>query len=121
MNGGARPQIPVHGSANVATGLPVLDHLLTLLAVYGRFDLALEVAPGSADAEVGAAGSALGEALRDPLRAAGAGGFAAASLSAAEALAHVVVEATDRPLLVSNVDLTEARVGGLATDFAKTF
>ncbi len=121
MNGGARLQIHGDGSANVATGLPVLDHLLTLLAAYGRFDLALEVAPGSADAEVAAAGAALGEALHDPLRAAGAKGFAAASLTAAEALAHVVVEATEQPLLVSNVDLTEARVGGLATDFAKSF
>jgi len=30
-----------HGEANVVTGLPVLDHLLTLLAEHAAFDLAL--------------------------------------------------------------------------------
>jgi imidazoleglycerol phosphate dehydratase HisB len=34
-----------HGEANVATGVPVLDHLLALLAEYASFDLSLEVAP----------------------------------------------------------------------------
>ena len=31
------------GAVNVATGLPVLDHLLTEFARAGRFDLALEI------------------------------------------------------------------------------
>ena len=43
--------------------LPVLDHLLGVLARYARFDLRLEVAPGGAEAEIAAAGRALGEAL----------------------------------------------------------
>jgi imidazoleglycerol-phosphate dehydratase len=38
-----------------------------------------------------------------------------------EALAHVALEASDRPLVVSNVDLTEARVGGLASDLVANF
>src|SRR4051812_8142914 len=112
MNGGARLQIHREGTANAATRPPVLDHLLTLLASYGRFDLALEVPPDNADAEVAAAGAALGAALHDAVRATGAHSFGAASMIAAEALAHVVIEASDTPLLVSNVDLTEARVGG---------
>jgi imidazoleglycerol-phosphate dehydratase len=119
--GGARVQTRGTGAANVATGIPVLDHLLALLAWYARFDLALEVGPGSAEAEVAAAGAALGQALREPLRAEGARGFGSASATATEALAHVAIEAVDEPLLVSNVDLTEARVGGLATDFAARF
>ena len=106
---------------DVATGLPVLDHLLALLAAYARFDLALEVVPGNAEAEVAAAGSALGRALREALRADGVRGFGSASATATEALAHVAIEATQEPLVVSNVDLTEARVGGLATDFAARF
>jgi imidazoleglycerol-phosphate dehydratase len=118
---GARVLTAGAGGANVATGLPVLDHLLALLAAYARFDLALEVVPGSAEAEVAAAGSALGQALREPLRGDGVRGFGSASATAAEALAHVAIEAVDEPLLVSNVDLTDARVGGLATDFAARF
>ncbi len=39
----------------------------------------------------------------------------------AEALAHVVLEVADDPLVVSNVDLTEARIGGLGTDVVRTF
>jgi imidazoleglycerol-phosphate dehydratase len=119
--GGARVVADGSGAVNVATGLPVLDHLLALLAAYARFDLALEVVPASAEAEVAGAGSALGEALHAALRADGARGFGSASGTASEALAHVVIETADEPLLVSNVDLTDARVGGLATDFAGRF
>ena len=32
------------GRANVDTGLPVIDRLLTLLAEYGRFDLVVALA-----------------------------------------------------------------------------
>ena len=38
-----------------------------------------------------------------------------------EALANIVLETADPPLLVSNVDLTEARIGGLGTDVARRF
>ena len=42
-------------------------------------------------------------------------------LPAREALAQVALEVSDRPLVASNVDLTEARAGGLATDLAARF
>jgi imidazoleglycerol-phosphate dehydratase len=42
-------------------------------------------------------------------------------MTSSEALASVVLEATDGPLLVSNVDLTQARIGGLGTDVARRF
>jgi imidazoleglycerol-phosphate dehydratase len=109
------------GSANVDTGLPVLDRLLARLADVAQFDLVLEIEPGDAEAEVAAAGSALGEALARPLRTPGARGHGAGSLTSAEALAHVVLEVSEEPLLVSNVDLTEARIGGLGTDVARSF
>jgi imidazoleglycerol phosphate dehydratase HisB len=38
-----------------------------------------------------------------------------------EALAHVTVEASGRPLVVSNIDLSDARVAGLASDMVATF
>ena len=109
------------GRTNVETGLPVLDHLLTLLAVRASFDLALEVAPGAALEEVSAAGRALGESLSGPLRVGGARGHRSAVVPADEALAHVALEASDRPLVVSNVDLSSARVGGLQTDIVAQF
>jgi imidazoleglycerol-phosphate dehydratase len=121
----ARAQVRVtvegHGAANVATGVSVLDHLLGLLARYASFDLALEVAPGSAEEEVRAAGRAFGDALGAPLRVEGVRGHGSAVVPSTEALAHVVLEASDDPLLVSNVDLTDARVGGAATDLVAAF
>jgi imidazoleglycerol-phosphate dehydratase len=109
------------GEASVETGLSVLDHLLTLLAQYASFDLSLEVEPGSASAEVAAAGRALGEALWEPLRAAGSRGYGSATIPADEALAHVAVESSGRPLLVTNVDLSDAHLGGLGTDVVSAF
>jgi imidazoleglycerol-phosphate dehydratase len=107
------------GSATIDTGLPVFDRLLERLVEYARFDVTLEVQPGGAEAEVSEAGSALGRALAGPLRS--GRGHGSAMLASSEALANVVLEASDVPLLVSNVDLTEARIGGLGTDVARRF
>jgi imidazoleglycerol phosphate dehydratase HisB len=117
----ARIELGGSGQASVATGLPVLDHLLGLVASHAGFDLRLEVAPGGPDAVASAAGRALGEALRDPLRAEGATGWGYAMIPADEALANVVLEVSDRPLLVSNVDLSNAHVAGLDRDLVSGF
>jgi imidazoleglycerol-phosphate dehydratase len=109
------------GAVNVETGVPVLDALLERLAEYASFDLALEVVPGAAEAEVAEAGSALGRALAGPLRAEGARGFGSAAMTSQEALANVALEVTDAPILVSNVDLTQARIGGLGSDLVRRF
>jgi imidazoleglycerol-phosphate dehydratase len=42
-------------------------------------------------------------------------------MPADEALAQVALEVSDRPLLASNVDLTDARAGGLDSDLAARF
>jgi imidazoleglycerol-phosphate dehydratase len=118
---GIRVELRGSGSASVETGLPVIDSLLERMAEYASFDLVLEVEPGAAEAEVAEAGTALGRALAEPLRAQGARGHGFAIMTSAEALANVVVEASETPLLVSNVDLTEARIGGLGTDVARRF
>jgi imidazoleglycerol-phosphate dehydratase len=107
--------------ASVSTGLPALDHLISLLAEYGAFDVSLEVEPGVAVDEVTAAGFALGEALGRPLRGPGVRGHGSAVLPADEALAHVALEVSGRPLVVSNVDLSTARIGGLETDVVAEF
>jgi imidazoleglycerol-phosphate dehydratase len=109
------------GRASVETGLSVLDHLLTLLATHASFDLTLEVEPSTADAEIAAAARALGDALAEPLRADSARGHGSGVVPADEAHAHVALEASGRPLIVSNVDLSEARAGGLSGDLAARF
>jgi imidazoleglycerol-phosphate dehydratase len=116
-----RAEVAQTGRAHVATGVSVLDHLLALLAEYASLELALEVQPGAATAEVAAAGRALGEALAEPLRRKGVRGHGSAALPADEALAHVALEASGRPLVVSNADLSDARVAGLASDLVADF
>jgi imidazoleglycerol-phosphate dehydratase len=117
----ARVDVRGSGRASVDTGVPVLDHLLGLLASRAGFDLTLEVAPGDADAEVTAAGRALGQALAQALHADVSVKHGSAVFPADEALAHVVLEVSDRPLVVSNVDLSDMGIGGLATDLVARF
>jgi imidazoleglycerol-phosphate dehydratase len=116
---GVRVELAREGVANVATGLPVLDHLVGELARTARFKLSLEVAPGSADEAVAAAGRALGAALADRLAANAGSGWAL--MPADEALALAAVDRDREPRLVSNVDFSGQRVGGLATDVSSTF
>ena len=87
----------------------------------GGFELKLEIAPDEPEAEVSAAGTELGEALAPLLRTAGVAGRGFGIVPADEALAMVVVEVSEKPLVVSNADLTATRAGGLQTDLAATF
>ena len=66
-----------------------------------------------------AAGRGVGEGIAPLLRAPGALGFGSAWLPAGEALAGAVIEASDRPLLASNVDFSG--VGGLRSDIVAVF
>jgi imidazoleglycerol-phosphate dehydratase len=109
------------GESHVATGVAVLDHLLSELADTGGFELHLEIAPAEPEAEVGAAGRALGEAFAPLLAGTGAAGRGVGVVPADEALAMVVVEASGNPLVASNADLTATRAGGLQTDLAAVF
>jgi imidazoleglycerol-phosphate dehydratase len=118
---GVRVNVFGRGESTVETGLPVLNRLIARLAETARFDVVLDIEPGDTQAEVEAAAAALGHALAGPLRADGAGGHGSGTMTSAEALAAVVLETSDEPLLVTNVDLTQARIGGLGTDVARRF
>jgi imidazoleglycerol-phosphate dehydratase len=104
------------GESSIATGVAVLDHLLLGLAEAGGFELRLEIAPDEPESEVDAAGATLGEAVRPLLGRRGVG-----IVAADEALAMVVVEASGKPLVASNADLTSTKAGGLRTDLAASF
>jgi imidazoleglycerol-phosphate dehydratase len=109
------------GPSSIATGVAVLDHLLGVLASTGGFAIRLEVAPDEPEAEVDTAGETLGDALLPLLTGKSAAGRGFGITPADEALAMVVVEASGRPLVASNADLTSTRAGGLRTDLAAAF
>ncbi|HEY2325884.1 MAG TPA: hypothetical protein VGH52_00200 [Gaiellaceae bacterium] len=118
---GVRVELAAEGSTNITTGLPVLDHLVGELAAVARFRVALEVAPGGPDEEVIAAGRAFGGAIGDLLAVDGAAGRGWAIVPADEALASASLERADETLFASNVDFSDERVAGLATDVASKF
>ena len=116
---GVRVELAQEGSANVTTGVPVLDHLVGELARAARLRVALEVAPESADQEVVAAGRGLGNAVAALLD--GAAGRGWSIVPAYEALASASLERTEAPLFASNVDFSDQRVAGLSTDLTSRF
>jgi imidazoleglycerol-phosphate dehydratase len=118
---GVRMTLAAEGSANVTTGLPVLDHLIGELARAGRFRLSLEVAAGGADEAVASAGRAVGRSLGELLAMPGVNGSGWALMPSAEALAAASLERDPEPRLVSNVEFSHQRVGGLADDVASVF
>jgi imidazoleglycerol-phosphate dehydratase len=118
---GGRVALAAEGVANVNTGLPVLDHLVTELARAGRFKLSLEVGPGGADEGVVAAGVTHGAAFGERVSAAGAAGRGWSLVPAEEALALAALERENEPRFVTNVDFSDQRVGGLGTDVASRF
>src|SRR3954452_7700024 len=95
---GIRLDLQGSGVADVETGLPVLDHLLERLARYARWDLVLEVEPRTREAGGAGGGASSGRAPAGPPRAGRGYGFA--SMTSAEALASVVLETSDDPLVV---------------------
>jgi imidazoleglycerol phosphate dehydratase HisB len=117
----ARVTLAGAGVANIATGLPPLDHLVGELARAARLRIALETAPDSAEEAVAAAGLALGAAIVPLLAAPAAARSGWALAPADEALAAAALEAVEEPRLVTNVDFSDIRVGGVATDVASRF
>ncbi len=108
------------GVAQVATGLPFLDHMLAALALHARFDLSLRAA---GDLEVCdhhtvedcalALGDALARALGDR---AGIARFGHAYAPLDEALARAVVDLSGRPWPAIDLGLVRERIGAVATE-----
>ncbi len=117
-----RVQVGGEGRANVDTGLPVLDRLLgaarPVLGVRRRRRArARRLREGRAAGRVRALGEALAASCALPTaRATGR-----LSSRSTRRLRKSSLEVSDRAVLASNVDLSEARVGGLGTDLVTGF
>ena len=110
------------GHVSVQTGLPFLDHMLTLLGVHGVFDLAvkatgdLEVDVHHTNEDLGLTlGQAFAKALGD---ARGIQRFGWAYVPMEEALARVVLDCSGRPkLVVRDLRRPRTRLAGSGTSY----
>ena len=103
------------GNTDIHTGIPFLDHMLTLLAVHGFMDLELK-ATGDIDVDyhhtiedIGICfGSALAQAIGDK---AGIKRFGYATVPMDESLARVVLDLSNRPFISYNVESRRSSTG----------
>ena len=113
------------GAAEVGTGIGFLDHMLTLFAHHGRFDLNVRAA-GDLDVDghhtVEDIGLALGQALREALGdKRGIVRYGSFLLLMDEALALVAVDLSGRPFLAHNLELAGVRIGEFEADLTAHF
>ncbi len=114
-----------HGKASVKTGVGFLDHMLTLWAVHGFFDLDLRAA-GDLDVDahhtVEDVGICLGKALNQALGDfSGIRRYGSASVPMEEALAHVDLDICRRPYLVYSVNFLTSKIGNFDTELVEEF
>jgi len=108
------------GTADVATGIGFLDHMLATLACHSGIDLALRVRGDlhvddhhtAEDAAI-ALGQALDAALGERT---GLARFGEAHAPLDESLARVVIDLARRPCAVVSLALTREAIGGLACE-----
>jgi len=113
------------GNADVATGIGFFDHMLTLFAHHGGFDLSVR-AKGDLDVDghhtVEDVGLALGQALREALGdKRGIRRYGSFLLPMDEALAMVALDLSGRPYFVHDLQLAGVRIGAFDGDLAPHF
>jgi imidazoleglycerol-phosphate dehydratase len=116
------------GRAEIATGIGFLDHMLTLFAHHGRFDLTVQA---SGDLYVDGhhtvedVGLALGDALREALGdKRGIRRYGSCLLPMDESLAQVALDLSGRPFFAHDLRLSGVRIGefdaGLTPHFLRS-
>ena len=113
------------GEAAIRTGVGFMDHMLTLMAVHGFFDLSV-TATGDTEVDdhhsVEDLGIALGQAFRQALGdMGGIHRYGSAAVPMDEALVRVTLDCSNRPYLHYGLTVPDAKVGSFDTALAKEF
>lgn len=113
------------GKADIDTGVPFMDHMLTLFTVHGFFDLTVRA---SGDTEVDDhhtvedLGICLGQAVKNSLHEyKSIKRYGEFSIPMDEALVKATMDLSNRPYLHYEVSIPEPRVGTFDTELAKEF
>lgn len=113
------------GQHNLVTGVPFLDHMLTLFTVHGFFDLSIK-ATGDIEIDdhhtVEDIGICLGQAISKGLgEKDGIARYGSCYLPMDETLVRVVVDISNRPFLHYEAPVIEQKLGTFDTMLAKEF
>jgi len=113
------------GTAMIESGVPFLDHMLTLFTVHGFFDLRI-AAKGDTEVDdhhtVEDVGICLGQALAGALGdKEGIRRYGSAYVPMDETLVRVVVDVSNRPFLHYQAPVPDQKVGTFDTCLAKEF
>jgi imidazoleglycerol-phosphate dehydratase len=113
------------GNARVDTGIPFMDHMLSLLAAHGFMDLELS-ARGDTDVDdhhtVEDLGICLGLAIKEALdEKKGIRRYGEATVPMDESLARVVLDICNRPVLCYRVSLAKRTTGSFVVGLFQEF
>lgn len=118
-------KIDGRGNADIDTGVPFMDHMLTLFTVHGFFDLSIR-AKGDIEVDdhhtVEDLGICLGQAFKDSL-----GGFSAikrygtSAVPMDETLVRTTCDFSNRPYLHYGADIKDQKVGKFDTALVQEF
>ncbi len=111
--------------SQIETGIPFFDHMLTLFAFHGNFDLSI-IAKGDVDVDdhhtVEDCGIVLGQAINEALGdKRGIERYSAVYLPMDEALVRVVIDISNRPMLIFKGDFKRESIGGLSLENVREF
>jgi imidazoleglycerol-phosphate dehydratase len=114
-----------NGVSEIETGIPFLDHMLTLFARHGFFDLKLK-ASGDIDVDyhhtVEDTGIVLGQVLKEALgEKRGIRRYGYFLLPMDESLARIALDLSNRPAFVYKVDYKDAMVRDFSIGLVKEF
>jgi len=113
------------GISSIDSGVPFLDHMLTLFTVHGFFNLSVR-AEGDTEVDdhhtVEDIGICLGQAFYQALGAKGGiARYGSCYLPMDETLVRVVVDLSNRPYLHYSASISEQKLGSFDTFLAKEF
>ena len=113
------------GKVEIDTGIGFLDHMLTLMAFHGKFDLTI-LAKGDLYVDdhhtIEDIGICLGEAFKNAIGdKIGIRRYSTVYIPMDEALSYSSVDISNRPYLVYNVNFADEKIGRMSTQMFKEF
>ena len=113
------------GKVEIDTGIGFLDHMLTLMAFHGKFDLTI-LAKGDLYVDdhhtIEDIGICLGEAFKNAIGdKIGIRRYSTVYIPMDESLSYSSVDISNRPYLVYNVNFADEKIGSMSTQMFKEF